>query len=159
MKYDSFLIYILTLVFLKGQNRFYLPRVSLSRLKIPVSLLFGYIQYRRNPYVCMHLLTSSVFNSGTGLTAGTPQFWLYWCWFQWSISRWELLARNKCHCHKFKAELKITYIEFRIFLFLVKMISSLEYFARTYLPDLIPVCQIFTCFDTRIEQQFIHGHP
>ena len=143
MKYDSFIIDIITLAVLKCQNRISLPCVSLSRLKIPVSLSFGWI-FDRYVIICnytliyMHLLTTSAFNCGHGMRyCYASVFWPY----PVLISRW-VLTRNKCLCHKFKAELRIIHVKFRNFLSLVKMISSLEYFSRKYLP---PSCQ-FTWF-------------
>ena len=99
----------------------------------------------------------------------------YRCWFQWLISRWILLPLNKCYCWKFKAELKIICVEFRIFfLFLIKMICSLRWVFFTeisprscmldsnsvtnLIPSFTKYCNNFICYVTAIEQHLVSNH-
>ena len=55
-----------------------------------------------------------------------PSFGPYRCRFQWLISRWFLLPRNKCYCRNFYTELKIICVELGIFQIPLKMMSWLK---------------------------------
>ena len=61
----------------------------------------------------MHCLPFQWLIAVMELATVTPQFWSYWCWFQWLISCWMLLLRNKWFSRRFKTDLKIICVEFR----------------------------------------------
>ena len=102
----------------------------------------------------MHLLITSVFNRGHGISYSfTSVFGRIGVDFNGRI------FAGCCWPETNAIATRLFMWSFGIFKFQVKMISSLVNYFPKFLTDLVLVCLIFMCFDTCIEQQFIYGDP